>query len=316
MGEAGLERVCVCAITLARPEGLARMLASVFAQRCEGIELCVAVVENDGSGAMREVVAEAARRAGFDGGRVAFGTEGRRGIPFARNAALRLAEERFSPGVFAFIDDDETAEADWLSRSVAALREFDADVAQGRAEPAFVDGEPAGWVVRGGFFRLPRYAHGAELRVAFTNNVAFRRRVLEALRPMFDESLGMTGADDSEAFMRAWRSGFRIVWADDAVTHEWTPASRARARWVWQRGYRVGNSMALLAWKFDGWRGRARGLGIGVYRIGKGSFFLPILGPWRKELGVLYVRHVCYGAGAVMGAFGRAYGEYRKVHGR
>jgi hypothetical protein len=172
------------------------------------------------------------------------------------------------------------------------------------------------WVIEGGFFDLPRYKTGERLASAYTNNILFSRSIVDELAPLFDTSLGMTGADDSHAFMRIVRAGFVIVWADEAVTWEWTPASRSNAKWILQRGYRVGNAAALLAVDFDG---RLRGGGvffaIGLYRIVKGIVFLILLGAFGKRFRVLYARHICYGCGAIVGVFGKQYGEYRRIHG-
>jgi hypothetical protein len=141
-----------------------------------------------------------------------------------RNAAARDARG----SLFAFLDDDATAEAGWLAAGVSALR--DADIAGGPdpgpqdapygerlanlllATPGIGSGVPAHeWNPRGGPVRTP---HDVALC-----NLFVRRETFERLGG-FDESFGYIG-EDTDFVRRALASGARVVL---------DPAARVRHR--------------------------------------------------------------------------------------
>jgi glycosyltransferase involved in cell wall biosynthesis len=141
-----------------------------------------------------------------------------------RNAAAREARGR----LFAFLDDDATAEPGWLLAGVSALR--DADIAGGPdpgphdapygerlanlllATPGIGSGVPAHeWNPRGGPVRTP---HDVALC-----NLFVRRETFERLGG-FDESFGYIG-EDTDFVRRALEAGARVVL---------DPAARVRHR--------------------------------------------------------------------------------------
>ena len=141
-----------------------------------------------------------------------------------RNAAAREARGR----LFAFLDDDATAEPGWLASGAAALEK--ADIAGGPdpgpgdapwgerlsnlllATPGIGSGVPAHeWNPRGGPVRT---AHDVALC-----NLFVRRETFEKLRG-FDESFGYIG-EDTDFVRRAMDGGARVVLE---------PAARVRHR--------------------------------------------------------------------------------------
>lgn len=174
--------------------------------------------------------------------------EARTGIPFARNKALDacLAEE--SPGGFdalAFIDDDETADPEWLVRLVATMRAGGADVATGPALPRLPEDAPA-WAKASGGFDCLSFPTGTPRPTAFTHNVLVATAALRRHGLRFDERMAFTGGSDTHFFRRLTRAGGRIVWCEEAICREWTPASRLTRAWVLQRFHRVGATDAWI----------------------------------------------------------------------
>ena len=106
--------------------------------------------------------------------------EPRRGIPQARNTCL----DHIAPtcDFFAFIDDDEIPDADWLEQLLLAQARTGADVVRGSVEPIFPSDTPS-WIKDGDFFGWPRrhpdtgasqWEDGQQLGSAATNNVLVR----------------------------------------------------------------------------------------------------------------------------------------------
>jgi hypothetical protein len=151
---------------------------------------------------------------------------------------------------------------------------------------------------------------------AYTNNVLFRARILTDLALRFDDRWALMGGEDRRFFQRVGMAGYKIVWADEALVTEWVPESRVRVRWVLQRGFRYGNSACCIELDLrPGLATRVRLLALAGYRIIKGVFFLPLTWPLGSHLPIIYLRHICVGAGILAAWFGCRYEEYRRTHG-
>ncbi len=223
-------RVAICVATRRRPDGLARLFASLSAlERPEGCTIEVVVVENDEPHAQPLPACTLPARRVF---------EPRQGIPIARNRAIDEAAPHAD--WIAFLDDDETVESTLIVRLLAAARATGAPIATGPALPRFESGSPA-WAARSGAYEPVRHAHLTRVPYAFTNNVLFDAAIVRGDgAPRLDERMLHTGGSDREFFARLAHNGNAIVWADDAITFEWYPRSRATYRWLFQRSYRLG----------------------------------------------------------------------------
>jgi GT2 family glycosyltransferase len=302
-------RVSVCVATCGRSIGLANLLGALEVLEVPPeTTLQVVVVDNDSSGSARAVCDEAAARQAYS---LRYVVEKRRGIPFARNAALGVA---LSDSEFvAFIDDDEIPEPDWLAELLRVQDYYRADVVSGPCLPHYVEPPPR-WIEEGGFHETPRHSTGTLRHVAFTHNALVRAGVFDSMDRYFDESIARGGGSDAEFFVRVFAAGFQIIWADNAIVHESIPASRSSVRWLIQRGFRVGTSSAWVQLKHRS-STVLRLLVHGVYCMVKGTALalsLPLNG---RAVAVEGLRLFCYGLGRIAGSSGYLHQEYRVVHG-
>ncbi len=303
-------RVAVCVATYRRPEGLLRLLHALEAQEAVGgpAEVAIVVVDNDASGSARGICREAAAWLPLP---LRYAVEERRGIPQARNAALAAADDA---DFVAFLDDDVTPEPGWLVSLLAAQSRSGADVVTGPCLARFLE-PPAPWIVEGGFFDGPRHDDGTRLATAYTHNVLVRGSLVAAGGARFDERLALTGGEDSELFGRLARAGARIVWAEDAVVHEWVPPSRARASWILRRSFRTG---AAGTW-IEAARGARPAAAIachGLRCLAKGAAMLMTSVLEGRTRALHGLRLGSYGAGRIFGLAGLRFREYRHTHGR
>lgn len=313
--EAGVD-VTICVPTYGRPAGLARLLAALQQSRLErlpGLRVEILVVDNNPDGSAIAPV-EAARRAG--GWPIRHIQEPKRGVASARNAAIRATGgSRF----IAFIDDDETAEPDWLEELVLTQARTGADVVTGAVLPKF-DCRVPDWVIEGGFYERPRYPTGTRVQDARTGNVLMRRSLFDEASLSFDEELSLIGGEDTILFQKILLRGYTIVWADEAVAYEHYAQGRVDLRWLLRRWYRTGNVDARLF----GLRHPSRfalplnvARGAGRVLVG-GALFLAALvtlgrGKTHRIVAPLYT--VCRGLG-ILGSVARMdYREYRGSHG-
>jgi glycosyltransferase involved in cell wall biosynthesis len=307
-------KVSICALTYCRPEGLLRLLEGLNALELVALrpDIEVIIVDNDPERSAEDVCSRV--RAGFRWN-LRYEVESRRGVVHARNTAVDLVSP--DSDWVAFIDDDEVPAESWLSELLKVQSETGADAVAGRVVPHFADPvEP--WIEAGGFFQQQRFPDGSALPHAFTNNVLFRAAILtdQRFQPPFAERYALMGGEDRHFFQRVRMAGYRLCWADEAVVTEWIPASRANARWLVQRQFRVGTALAFIESELDPglrrrlrrWGRACRGMALGI-----GSL------PWARVRGRVAYVHACQriasNLGALWGMFGRTYREYRQIHG-
>ena len=265
------------------------------------------IVDNDADGSARAVVERAEQRL-----RLVYAVEPERGIPFARNRAVR---EAAGCDFVAFIDDDEIPEPAWLTELVATQQRTAADVVTGPVLPVFEE-PPARWVEAGGFFERPSFPPDSVIPYATTSSVLISRAVLDRYAKPFNEAMRFTGGTDTHLFIRLRNAGAKIVWADGAIVEEMFPASRTTLRWILARQYRRGNTLSLCHCDLDrSWRRKLRQVGAGGWAVLRGVG-LTATGIFRGRIHfVRGLQTVWLGAGLVTGAFRLGYQEYKTVHG-
>lgn len=305
-------RVAICVVTFQRPHGLRRLLEAL-----DGLTFSpdqpvapeVVVVDNDPHGSAAAVCAAAPLR-----WPLRYECEPQRGISFVRNRAVAAA--RGWAELIAFIDDDEAPDSGWLAELLRVQAAYDADVVSGPVLRRFEEEVPD-WIVRGHFFEDPRLATGAPVHDPATNNVLIRMSALEGVEGPFDPRYALTGGEDTHLFLRLGRAGRRMVWADEAVVHEWIPASRANARWILQRIYRGANTWSQCERELNPTAGALFSrVAKGVARVGFGLATLPFAGLFGRHRFVRSLWYVSFGAGNLTGLAGMRYQEYRTIHGR
>jgi succinoglycan biosynthesis protein ExoM len=238
--------------------------------------------------------------------------EPQRGISYARNHAISCVAA--TAEFIVSIDDDEVPEPQWLEQSIVVQRDYNADVVTGPVVPFFPDRDVPEWVTKGGFFDLPLYATGDPLHIAFTNNVLVRANLLRKLGAPFDERFAFTGGEDSHLFMRLVRDGCKLVWANDAIVHEWIPPARTTTKYILQRSYRSWSTHSLLERElYPSFKIQAIRIAKGMGLIAIGIFLLiPSLFQGQHAV-VKALRSICRGCGTMAGLLGIHYEEYRSL---
>ena len=304
-------RVSIAICTLDRHSGLTMLLEAVERQDIGAWPddaVTVLVVDNSASGSVRALCAARAEAGRF---RLVHVHEARRGLSFARNAALVAALDTGASHV-AFVDDDEVPDPRWLSALHARLVETGAAVAVGPVRPVF-ESHPPQWAVAGGFFAKTLDCE-SDLSDAYTCNVMIEMATVTRHGLAFEPRFNSTGGEDTFFFKNLRTAGGRIAWAADAVVHEYIPANRMRPTWLLKRWFRTGGTEAELGRLGNASvTGRAYNVARGGARVvaGFGRTVLsvlttPFLG--ERHLSALYT--LCRGAGLTAAAFGRTYSEY------
>jgi succinoglycan biosynthesis protein ExoM len=234
--------IAVLIPTMRRPESLERALRSVFAQTGVADRMReILVIDNDPRGSARSLVEALQADSPYS---LIYCPEPRPGVATARNTGLTQT----TAPLIAFLDDDEAAEPDWLSRLIAAQERLGADVVFGPIRGRVPDG--TGWAADylERFFgregpdqtRLIDHAYGCG------NSLMVRAKALPGPAP-FDTSADRSGGEDDALFQALEARGGRFGWAADAWVDEFAPPHRATLGYALTRAFAYGQSPSQLA---------------------------------------------------------------------
>ena len=172
-------KVALCIPTCRRPSGLARLGRSLETLRLPyGVDPVLVIVDNDPDGSARTRAEAVAALIEWP---LRYRVEPRPGVSFVRNTALDLAQDC---DFVAFIDDDETAEADWLAELLSVQRATGAAAVTGPTLAMFSAAGPT-WLRPAFELCQVRPEPDRAMREFATCNLLLDRRVLERF---FDES--------------------------------------------------------------------------------------------------------------------------------
>ena len=237
--------VVICTYADERWPDLLKAVASVRAQTLAPVETIVVIDHNP-------ELLERAKRELADATVIA--NELPRGLSGARNSGLRRARG----DVIAFLDDDATADADWLRWLADGYREPNVLGVGGVVEPRWADGDrPAAfpaefqWVVGCSYTGLP--SGRAVIRNPIGASMSLRREVF-ALAGEFRTGIGRIGrvplgCEETELCIRARQRRPGAVFLHEPrarVTHR-VPRARTGWRYFVSRCFAEGISKALVA---------------------------------------------------------------------
>jgi len=289
---AAIPHISICICTFKRPRLLKRLLEALDSQEKDGtFEFSVVVVDNDAARSAAGVVHEFQISSRV---RVHYCGEPKQNIALARNRAIANIQGQ----LIAFIDDDELPCASWLRLMFQTLGRYRVDGVLGPVLPHF-EKQPPDWILRGGFYRRPRYATGFHIgwEGGRTGNLLFRRQILTGLGEPFRAQFG-GGGEDRDFFRRVVGRGARFTWCDEAVVSELIPEAR------WQR--RVMIKRALLRGKMSVNDPNCRKIGVAksLLAVPLYTLALPVLVLAGEHLFMTYLIRLCDHLGRLLATIG------------
>lgn len=167
-----------------------------------------------------------------------------RGIVFTRNRILSVARDK-NIDYLAFIDDDETADLNWIVKLYEAMIKFKADGVEGLVRYNLTENTPS-WISEKPFYGKRQKKTGSKLNSASTNNVMVSMSFVAKNCLKFDERLNETGSSDTLFFRNLISKGGKLVWCNEAISYETVPETRATKEWILGRSYKTGYTIVLI----------------------------------------------------------------------
>lgn len=192
-----------------------------------------------------------AARAWPEGWQVRVVGEDKLGLSNARNRAIAEARGEY----VIFMDDDETADPDWLCAYERLIDSRNPDAFGSRQVVLFEDRRPP-WLrdeLLGFLGELNRADHVIALTDPHTpfygGNFGLRKAVCERVGG-FDSMLGRKGADNTggeevDFYRRLLDAGFKVWWTPDAVIHHRIQSAKLDRRYFLDLHYRMGRMEAI-----------------------------------------------------------------------
>jgi len=219
--------IAICIATYARNSTLKECIISVLrSARVVGKRYCcfVVVVDNNPQPIAADIVKMLNRKSDI---LITYHWESKAGIPFARNACLENALKHDAEYI-AFIDDDETADEQWLTNLTTTMEQLDVDVVSGQV----IQNAKKGPIAKR-LFITAAYRDRAE-----TDNVLFKSWIAKRIR--FNENMEQTGGSDTLFFRQAHKMGAIIISCSQAFVYENVPNGRLNTKWILKRNFRMG----------------------------------------------------------------------------
>ena len=241
--------VIVCAYTLERIDDLTASLDAVHAQSRMPDEVVCVIDHND---LLLERVAQLTVERDWHLLTIVPNTS-TQGLSGARNVGVAAT----SSDIVVFIDDDATADTDWLRELAKPFADASVAGAGGRIEPAWPGQRPAwfpphlDWTIGCSIPTLP--ADGGPIRNMYGASAAFRRSALDRAG-RFPTELGRVGAngagcEETEVCIKIRQESpdSSIVYVPKSLVAHRVTVERASVRYVLRRCFAEGQSKARLA---------------------------------------------------------------------
>jgi GT2 family glycosyltransferase len=180
--------------------------------------------------------------------------EARGGLSLARNTGVAAARGE----IVAFIDDDATADRDWLASLLAAFGTDQTIACVGGRIELDLPADPPGWydaALDGWWSRFDPPSESPTLVTGYSQlpygaNLAVKRSVLNELKG-FDVDWGrgrdnLRGGEDLEFCLRAMRTGYRVCTTGLAKVSHHIDAGRMTLDYLWRVSREAGVSLSGL----------------------------------------------------------------------
>lgn len=229
--------ISVCVATYKREEQLEKLLKSLFNQNMPSdMFLEIIITDNDKNQSARSILSKF-NPSGIV--RLKYFCQPVKNISLTRNVSLNNAEGQF----ICFIDDDETADNNWINSLYNAITKYRADVVFGYVEAVFEENIPT-YLKNREYYFSQFDVTGSKAKYYYTTNAMVKANSIKINNLEFDPAYGLTGGEDVHFFERLEMKGSKLIICKEAVTFEFIPLQRGNDKYLYNRAFRGGQSFA------------------------------------------------------------------------
>ncbi len=160
--------------------------------------------------------------------------ESKRGIVNARNRCLKEAK-KIECDFISFLDDDCTIHKNWFKNALKILKNYNADIVTG---PQIYANNKKNISE---IFEKKIYTNNCQVNWAASNNVLFKKAIIQKQNVCFDKNLNKFGIGEDQLFFSILNKlGYKIIWSNTLRVYEKTHPHRNNLNWVVNRSFRLG----------------------------------------------------------------------------
>ena len=189
--------------------------------------------------------------------------ENKRGIVNARNRCLKEAK-KINCDFVSFLDDDCTIHKNWFKNVLKLFKNYNPDIVTG---PQIYRNDQKNISE---IFEKKVYRNNSQVNWAASNNVLFKKTIIQKEKVFFDKNLNKFGIGEDQLFFSTLNKlGYKIIWSNTLKVYEKNHFHRNTLNWVINRSFRLGVLGLYIDLKIYGL--------IGGYLINYLKFFYYIL---------------------------------------
>jgi succinoglycan biosynthesis protein ExoM len=160
--------------------------------------------------------------------------EGQRGIVNARNRCLKEAK-KINCDFVSFLDDDCTIHKNWFKNVLKIIKNYNADIVTG---PQIYKNNQKNISE---LFEKKIKKNNSQVNWAASNNVLFKKIIIEKENILFDKKLNKFGIGEDQLFFSILsKLGYKIIWTNTIKVYEKTHFHRNNLNWIANRSFRLG----------------------------------------------------------------------------
>ena len=206
----------------------------------------ILIIDNDSNESAKAIIQQYHQHPIYP---ISYFCEKKQGIPHARNRGCIESLQKNADWIL-FIDDDETADENWLMAYFEATKRYIGDVYSGPVRYVF----PAGYADWLGNKGDSETKDGELKKRASTNNALVNKKVFTTpgYNLLFDIDMTFSGVSDTDFFIRYEKIGGSIIHVSQAIVTEEVIANRLRIAWRLSRQYRSSTNRVYVNKKIMG----------------------------------------------------------------
>ncbi len=229
----------ICIATYKRPDLLKECLSSIAQLELRNdLQVEIVLVDNDKAQSAKSIFEWFKQAHTLP---VRYCVQEKQSISHARNMAIQNAKGK----LIAFIDDDETADKEWLALLIETQKEYKADAVFGNVITWFESTTPP-WIQ--GLFIYERKIPptGTIAESVRTTNAIVDAKWFSKKGYQFDAEYGITGGSDTKLFETMRINNAKLINCREAKTYEYCPPNRTKFKWLLKRSFRGGNNVSRI----------------------------------------------------------------------